>query len=144
MRLVLLFALVALPFGTFGQETGLAGTYEVRYETTDGNTFLYEITLHPDNTFLFHSYEYHAKAQPPEKERFGKGRWEANKNLIVLSTNEENDLDDTHTLNLDKTKARIDRKSPRNKNPNPVPDVMRIYESPVPWVKGKKLTKVSR
>jgi uncharacterized GH25 family protein len=117
--------------------------YSVRYNA-DNAIIDYKLDLNSDGTFTFHSYTNHFKATPAEKNEFGKGTWKAKKNSIIFEINSNTDLNEKYTLNLQNTKARIDRKSPRNKTAEIIPTTMRIYESEISWVKGLKLTKVGR
>ena len=65
-----------------------------------------------------------------------------NKNIITFSTDELADLDEDHVLNLNNSKARLDRKSLRNTSPEVVPDLIWFYDSEVSIVKGLKLKKI--
>ncbi|MBT8256252.1 MAG: hypothetical protein KJO23_06910 [Bacteroidia bacterium] len=143
MRLLFILTALCTQFSLTAHSQSYEGSYEVRYEMNDGSIFNYSISLKRDGSFLFHAYEYHTKAITPEKNNYGKGTWTAKKNLITFTSSTILDMDDKHTLNFTNTKARIDRKSPRNKSAEIVPDLMRIYESEISWIKGKKLTKVT-
>jgi hypothetical protein len=126
----------------FAQSKNYGGNYDVRFKTENAN-FEYKLSLKTGGTFLFHSYANHFKANPSAQHTFGKGTWKFNKKIISFSTDLQNDLDETYTLNFNNTKAIIDRKSSRNKSPEKVPDIMRIYDSKIFWIKGMKLTKLS-
>jgi hypothetical protein len=70
--------------------------------------------LKPDGTFVFHFYR-NLDASQPKEHKYGRGTWKAEKNkLIYFYTTAENDIDNTHTLNFNNTKARIIKKSSRN------------------------------
>jgi hypothetical protein len=143
MKLFFVLATCISPFVLMAQTQSYEGTYSVRYDMKDGSLFEYQLQLRADGTFFFHAHEIHTKALKPEKNRYGKGKWTASKNLISLTTNPEVDLFDNYTLNFTNTKARIDRQSVRNKSADAVPDSMRIYDSDIFWIKGLKLTKES-
>ncbi len=139
------FAVILLLF-TYGQiacaqSANYDGTYGVRYENVN-SIIEYTLTLNVDGTFQFHSYTNHFKATPPEQNTYGKGTWNAEKNIISFFTDDQHELDEKHTLDFSATKARVDRKSIRNKSPEVIPDKMRIYESEISWVKGMKLEKI--
>ena len=125
----------------FAQTNGYEGNYGITHEMKDGSHFEYDLTLNTDGTFSFHAYEYHTKVLTPERHFYARGNWSAMKNLITFTTDSNIDLDEKYTLDFTNTKARIDRKSQRNKSPGIVKDVMRIYDSDIFWVKGKILTK---
>ena len=126
---------------TIAQSTSYEGTYKVRHEAINA-IFENTLILNADETFSFHSYTNHFNATPSEKDTYGKGTWRAKKNIISFFTDEENELDEKNTLNFSNTKARVDRKSIRNKSPEVIADKMRIYESNIAWVQGMKLEKV--
>lgn len=141
MKLTIILLFLNFHLSGFAQSTSYAGIYKVNYDTENA-VFEYKVELNSDGTFIFHSYSNHFNATPSEQIVNGKGTWKAKKNIISFSTDELNDLDKTYTLNFSNSKARIDRKSPRNKTLEDIPDLMRIYESDISWVKGKKLTKI--
>ena len=142
MKLFFVLAAFITQFALMAQSHGYEGIYSVRYDMDDGSLFEYQIELIADGTFLFHAHEIHTQALKPEKNRYGKGNWTSNENLVTFTSNPAVDLDRKHTLNFTNTKARIDRKSSRNKSAEIIPDSMRIYESDIFWIKGLQLTKV--
>jgi len=143
MKQFLILFILLFNLTVIAQSESYAGTYERRSEMNDGSIFEYTINLNSHGTFLFHSYEMHTKTKSPEQHKYGKGKWEADKNIISFSTDEQLDLDETHELNFSNTRARIDRKSPRNKSPEIIPDLMRFFSSDISWVEGKKLVKTN-
>jgi hypothetical protein len=144
MKQLLLITFSILSFGVVAQSEKYAGKYEIVHKATNAN-ISYDIVLNPNGTFLFHSFRQVFTAESKEENSYGKGVWKPQKNnLIYFFTNHKNDLDDTHTLNLNNTKARFISKSPRDKSDRVIKTALKFYESEVPWVKGMELFKVEQ
>lgn len=125
------------------QSVGYNGNYEVKYKMNDGSIFEYKINLNSNGSFKFHYYAKHTRSKSPDQNIYGKGKWKADKNIISFIIDEQIDLDETHILNFKNTRARIDRKSPRNKSPEIIPDLMRFFKSDISLVEGLKLIKIN-
>lgn len=116
-----------------------AGNYELKLgegehvETT-------KLTLNPNGTFLFHFYDYREKGIPKERVKYGKGTWTSKGKLIFLSTT-ENDIDKSHVLDFNNSKARFITKSPRDKSNRDIKTSIRFYESDIFWIVGRTYLK---
>ena len=134
--------LIGLTFGmnALSQSFSPAGIYKASYNTQNA-IIEYSLSLKSDGTFVFQSNSNHFKETPSKKSSLSRGTWKAEKNIIIFNSDEQRDINEIYTLNFSNTKARIERKSPRNKSKEIIPDVIRIYESDIFWVKGKKLIK---
>jgi len=138
--LVVLFFLVSITIA--GQTDKFVGKYEVVHEASNAN-ISYDIVLNPNGTFLFHSFRHVLIGENKEENSYGKGVWKPQKNnLIYFFTNHKNDIDNTHTLNLNNTKARFISKSPRDKSDRVIKTALKFYESELFWVKGMELFKL--
>lgn len=117
-----------------------AGSYEF-YRGNGDNHFLRDyLTLNPDGTFLFVSESYIEERMPRDRKEYGKGTWTSEKQLIFLNV-EESDVDAKHVLNLNNTKLRFDTKSPRDKSNRDIKTSVRIFDTEIPWLKGRTLIK---
>lgn len=139
MKRFLLLVFLISSLSTSAQSKEHAGNYE-RISESDTHLIRYELTLNPNGTFLFKHYR-KIENEIPSEERieYGRGSWTSNKRLIFLKV-AESDLDATHTLNLNNTKARFDTKSPRDKSNRDIKTSIRIYESDI-WIKGITMLK---
>lgn len=141
MQKLLVLLLIPISFITSAQSDKYVGKYEIVHETPNAN-ISYDIVLNPNGTFLFHSYRQVFIAESKEENSYGKGVWKPQKNnLVYFFTNHKNDLDATHTLNLNNTKARFISKSPRDKSDRVIKTALKFYESELFWVKGLELFK---
>ena len=122
------------------QSIDYAGSYEF-YRGNGDNHFLRDyLTLNPDRTFLFLSESYIEERMPRDRKEYGRGTWTSEKQLIFLNV-EESDVDAKHVLNLNNTKLRFDTKSPRDKSNRDIKTSVRIFDTEIPWLKGRTLIK---
>lgn len=142
MKPLLTIIVLTVSVTVFSQPASYSGTYSMRYDTSNAE-LEYTLNLNEDGTFKFHFYRNNDCSTCVVENSYGKGTWTTKKNLIYFSVDQNTDLDEEHTLNLNNSKARVDRKSPRNKSPEIVPDTLRFYESDIFWVSGMKLIKRS-
>lgn len=140
MKYVITILFVSFHLIISAQSKEHAGNYSLKI----GNETHWEInklTLNPNGTFLFHFYDYRENGTLKERTKYGKGTWTSNKRLIFLKA-EVSDIDATHVLNLNDTKARYDTKSPRDKSDRDIKTSIRIYEvGEIFWLKGRTLLK---
>ena len=141
MKNLLVLWLTTLSLTLTAQSDIYNGKYSIKYEADNGDYHGYEMTLDPDGTFIFHSYSKISKGIPPEKYSYGKGNWRAEKNIVSFSTDKIIDLDETHSLDFSKTKARYVIRSLRDKSDRVVPTRLKFYQSDIFWVKGEELLK---
>ena len=136
-RLLFTFFL-ALNHSVFAQST-IEGTYISEFNGTNGSSKR-TLTLNSNGTFLFHTYEFHDRGIPQERNFYGKGSWTSENNVIYFMS-PQSDIDDKFTLDFSNTKAKFDSKSPRDKSNRDIKTSLRFYESKVFWFKGMMLLK---
>lgn len=136
MKFLILFLLVT-PIVINAQD--VIGNYEVRYKSSNA-LIIDKLNLNADGTFEFHEYDKHNNGIPPERNKYAKGTWESDKNLIYFTCN-TSDFDETYTLDFNSTKARFISKSPRDQSDRVIKTALVFYESEIPWVKGRTLLK---
>ncbi|MCM4153914.1 hypothetical protein DHD05_20180 [Arenibacter sp. N53] len=140
MKFAILTLFLTVALNAAAQSENVHGSYEIKYETTDGGELKYTLSLNPEGTFLFHSYKKDTRALPPEKNRYGRGKWTMDKNIVSLMTN-TTDVVDSLSLDLNNTKARFDSKSPRDLTNRDIKTKLTIYGSDILWLKGIEIFK---
>ena len=140
MRNILLIIFSACCFSTFAQSEKFVGNYNLSIETENAS-FTYTIILQQDGTFIFHAYSNNRQAIPPESNTYGKGTWTSEKNIITFYATPNIDFNEKHTLDFNNSKARIIRKSPRDKSDKAVKTRLQFYKSDIFWMQGKELLK---
>lgn len=134
MKSILLITFfLALNHSLFTQPT-IEGTYIYEFNGTNGSSKR-TLTLNANGTFLFHTYEYHERGMPQERNFYGKGSWTSDINIVHFKST-RSDIDDKYTLDFNNTKARFDTKSIRDKSERDIKTSLRFYESEVFWFKG--------
>lgn len=129
------------PLLSFSQTTTYTGVYEMRYELSNGGLLERTLSLNLDSTFLFHQFKKLDTSQP-EENKYAKGVWKVEKeNIIYFYTDQNTDLDETHSLNFNNTKARYHSKSKRDKSGRLIKKTLNFFASDIFWVKSMKLTK---
>ncbi|HLT34534.1 MAG TPA: hypothetical protein VKZ98_12125 [Aquaticitalea sp.] len=117
----------------------VAGFYEVTYDANNA-LIIDKLILNADGTFVFHEYDKHDLGIPPERNKYAKGTWKLEKNLILF-TSGENDLDEKHTLNFNKSKARFISKPSRDTSSRDIKTSIRFIQSEIAWITGRTLLK---
>ena len=100
----------------------------------------WQLILSPDGTFEYHNSR-QLKGQP-EEHWYARGQWTF-KGKIVSFTNSPQDIDDKYTINLNGSKARFFKKSPRNNSPKPQPTYIHFFKSDYAVTKSLKLHKTN-
>jgi len=138
-KIFALFGLIC--FITFGhaQDSDYAGTYESRFEMSNGEMIAYTLELNDDGTFFFKSLK-ELNTGEANSEEYAQGAWSSDRQNHLLLTTSESDIDEVHTLNLTNTKARIINNSARNKA-GKSSGFLLIYSTDIPWLKGTRLEK---
>ncbi|WP_104735002.1 hypothetical protein [Hanstruepera ponticola] len=136
-----LFSLIIFlsSFFAFTQTTTIAGTYILKLESSNA-VIVDTLTLHADETFTFHEYDRHDGGIPPERDKYGKGKWKFENNIVYFYAN-ESDITKTHTLNFNNSEARFIIKSPRDKSNKVIPTSIQFYKSDIFWIVKRKLIK---
>ena len=62
--------------------------------------------------------------------------------VVSFSTDKELDLDEKHTIDLKNSKARLIRKSSRDKTDNTVKTKLQFFKSEISWMKGIEIPRV--
>jgi len=141
MKTTLLLFVLTFALPLVAQPKKYVGNYEMDFDINGKGVIEYQLSLNEDGTFLFHFYR-KIDTSHPDENQYGKGNWKVGKaNVLYFTTNENNDLDETHTLNFTNSKARFYEKSPRDKSAKIIKKHLRFYDSDIPWVKGMKLIK---
>jgi len=126
MRLISLLFFINI-LNVYSQSETVAGEYTREWKGSNGES-LRKIILNLDGTFLFHTWERHDGGLPPERNFYAKGSWKLDKKIISFSTN-INDLNDKYTLNFNKTKARFNTRSPRDRSNRDIKTCLFFYDS---------------
>ncbi|WP_269236397.1 copper resistance protein NlpE N-terminal domain-containing protein [Flavobacterium flavigenum] len=126
----------------FAQSNQFTGDYTRSLSEQGKHTIEYKLTLNQDGTFVFHSYKKMQGATPPEVNKYGKGKWSVKDNLISFTANKPEDLDDTYTLDFNKSTARFITKNPRDKSDKVVKTKLQFLESEIFWMERIDLFKI--
>jgi len=139
MKCILPFLILLFTLSGSAQSKKHAGKYESS-AIGEGYSHINKLTLNPNGTFLFHNYRYIENGIPKEENKYGKGTWTSKNKLIFFNT-DENDINYSHVLDFNNSKARFISKSPRDKSARIVKNSIRFYESEIFWITGRTLLK---
>ena len=134
MKLLITTLLLISNFTLFAQSNQFAGDYTRSLSEEGKHTIEYKLTLNPDGTFVFHSYQKMQGGIPAEVNKYGKGKWSANDNLITFSANKKEDFDSKYTLDFNNSTARFIAKNPRDKSDKIVKTKLQFLESDISWM----------
>lgn len=126
----------------FSQTDKVVGDYALTLGKEDSNLFEYNLTLNEDGTFLFHYHSTILKGIPPETNKYGKGKWTVENNLIKFSSDKQKDFDEKYTLDFTNSKAMFVTKSPRDQTDKIVKERIKFFESEVSFIKTINLLKI--
>lgn len=140
MKSIFTLLLVTSTIAVSIQTTTHAGEYSNKNETENGEVFEWHLSLNTDGTFLYHFYRNLNCNLCLEEHFYGKGTWKGTKKVISFYA-KETDIDINHTINFNNTKARVHKKSLKNKSINTHRQFIRFSESQVPTVRGLQLFK---
>jgi len=140
MKAIFTFLIFISSMTLFSQVQEVVGDYNFTFDTTDSNLLEYNLTLNQDGTFIFHYYSNIKLGIPPEVNKYGKGKWSIEKDVISFFS--ENQKDEKYTLDFTNSKARFVTKSPRNKTPELVKTRLQFLKSDIFWMKNCKLFKI--
>jgi len=123
----------------------VSGVYSKGVDTTSENAkfdtstkFTKSITLAPNGRFEYHNFR-QLKGQE-EEHWWARGNWKLEGKVVVFTTTED-DINDQFTIDLNNTRARFFKKSPRNKSPKIQPTYIQFFESDYSLTKNLKLPK---
>lgn len=142
MKTFVTILLLISNFSLFAQADKVAGDYALKLGKEDNNLFEYNMTLNEDGTFLFHYYSKILTGIPPEVNKYGKGKWTMQDNLITFSSDKQKDFDEKNTLDFNNTKARFVTKSPRDQTDKIVKVRIRFFESEISWMRTINMLKL--
>lgn len=126
----------------FSQTQEVLGNYKLTLETKDSSSFKYEVVLSQDGTFSFHYYSNIKQGIPPEVNKYGKGNWTINNNVISFFSDKQKDFDEKFTLDFTNTKARFVTKSPRDKSDKIIKTQLRFLDSEIFWMRRIDIDKI--
>ncbi len=126
----------------FAQTQEVLGNYKLTLETKDSSSFKYEVVLSQDGTFSFHYYSNIKQGIPPEVNKYGKGNWTINNNVISFFSDKQKDFDEKFTLDFTNTKARFVTKSPRDKSDKIIKTQLRFLDSEIFWMRRIDIDKI--
>lgn len=115
MKKVLFLALFLLSYPLLSQAPSPVGTYFLQMGSEDSRLIEYELNLHPDGSFNFHSFTKSSDkiGLPSEENQYGQGTWVYEDKKVLFLTRPETDLDAEYTLDLGGSRAHFLFKSPR-------------------------------
>ena len=117
MKAIFTFLILISSLTSFSQSDKVIGDYTLKLETVENNQFEYKLNIAPDGTFYFHYYSNIKHGIPPEVNKYGKGKWTIENNVISFFSNTQKDMDEKHTLDFTNPKTSISIKHPRKKKP---------------------------
>ena len=123
----------------------VSGVYSIGFETTSESSkfsastkFTRSLALSPDGRFKYHNFR---QLKDQEEEHWwARGNWTLEGKVVIFTTT-ENDMNDQFTIDLNNTKARFFKKSPRNKSPKIQPTYIQFFESENQILQHLKITK---
>ena len=124
----------------FAQPEDYSGTYIRPYESQENQILKWTLTLNSDGTFLYNFYR-NLGDKNPEENFYGKGTWTSEKKLIFFYTDVNTAFNVPHIMDFTGSKARINKKSPRDKSDKIIKESIRFYESELSVIKGLELFK---
>ena len=130
MKLFLILSFSLLSISAVGQNDTTKIVYEKIYDLKDGSFHKRTLTLYSNGNFLFHSYR-RIKPDRADENHYAKGTWTEKKDLYLFSTNGITDIDEKHTLNFDKSRARVFKDGS-----------LKFLNSEISWVKGMPLDRI--
>ena len=143
MKKVLSIALSLLFCPLLSQSPSPDGTYSQQMGSVDSRLIEYDLTLHRDGTFNFHSFTKSSEkiGLPNEENLYGQGTWVYQDKKVLFYTNPETDLDEEHPLDLGGTRAHFLYKSPRALSDRSFPTRLKFFESGIFWMEGIEMVK---
>lgn len=130
MKYLLTIFLFTVSMAMSAQNEATTVVYAKTYEINGGGLHKRQLTLYSDGTFVFHSYR-RIKAGSPDENSYAKGTWASKKDLYIFSADPETDFDEKHTLDFDKSRARVFKDGS-----------IKFLNANVSWVKGMPLDRM--
>lgn len=142
MKALLTFLILISNLTLFAQSDKVAADYTLTFEHKENHLFEYNLNLNQDGTFFFHYYSKIKNGIPPEINKYGKGKWTVENNVISFFADKQKDFDQKNTLDFNNSKARFIIKSPRDKTDRIIKTRLRFVESEIFWMKGIEMFKI--
>lgn len=139
MKYILSIFILLFSLSLYAQSKEHIGNYTLKLGEGE-HVEITKLTLNPNGTFLFHFYDYRENGIPKEGAKYGKGTWTSKGQLIFFEV-KDSDVDASHVLNFNNSKARFDTKSPRDKSNRDIKTSIRFYESDIFWMTGRIMIK---
>ncbi len=73
--------------------------------------------------------------------KYGKGKWKAEKNIVSFFTDKISDIDEKHNLDFENSKARFISKSPRDETDKIIKTSLQFFESKIFWIEKLQIFK---
>lgn len=140
MKSIITLLLVTSAILPSSQTTPYSGEYANKNKTENGEVYEWHLSLKEDGTFLYHFYRDLNCNQCIEEHFYGKGTWKGSKKVITFYA-KETDIDVNHTINFNKSKARVYKKTSKNKSKKNHKQSIWFYASETPSIKGLQLYK---
>lgn len=135
MKVIFTILILVSSLTSFSQTDKVIGDYKLAIETTDKNNALeYQLTLSQDGTFSFHYNSKMKQGTPPEVNKYGKGKWTVENNVISFFSDKQKDIDEKNTLDFTNSKARFITKSPRDKTDQIIKTRLQFLKSEIFWM----------
>ncbi len=141
MKEIFLILLLFSSIPLFSQADILVGEYFLTAGDNEEHLIEYTLTLNQDGTFHFHSYRNHKKGIPWEEDKYGKGNWSMDGNVVTFFTHVQKDLDEKYTLDFSNSKARIITKPFRDKTDRVIKTRLQFFESEIFWIERLEILK---
>jgi hypothetical protein len=142
MKVIFTILILICNLTLFSQVDKAAGEYLHTLKTTESDLFEYKLTLNEDGTFFFHYYSNIKQRNPREVNKYGKGKWTIENNLISFFSDKQKDFDEKHTLDFTNSKARFVIKSPRNKTDQIIKTRIQFLKSEIFWMERIEIFKL--
>jgi hypothetical protein len=136
MKVLFMILILVSGLTSVEQTDKVIGDYKLSIETTDNNAFEYQLSLSQDGTFSFHYYSKMKHGTPPEVNKYGKGKWTVENDLISFFSDKQKDIDKKNTLDFTNSKARFITKSPRDKTDQIIKTRLQFLKSEI-FLDGK-------
>jgi hypothetical protein len=142
MKVIFTFLILVSSLTSFSQTVKVIGDYKRTVETKGHDAFEYQLKLSQDGTFSFHYYSKLIHGNPSEVNKYGKGKWTDENNVIMFFTEKGKDLDEKHTLDFSNSKARFITKSTRDKTDRIVATKLIFLKSEIFWMEKMEMFKI--
>ena len=128
---------------SFSQSAEVVGDYKLILGAEGKNELLeYKLTLSQDGTFLFHYYSNIKNGIPPIVNKYGKGKWTIENNVVSFFSVKQIDSNEKFNLDFTNTKARFITKSPRDKTDQIVKTRLKFLKSDIVWMSRIEMLKI--